>query len=97
MPHTLLKKIIDTIKDSYDIIILDLASTSGISIEQALFASDKVILATDCDEFLKEGIDSCFISKFNKNAKIHLTIKNSLIEKFEERGFDKENFFTILY
>jgi len=63
MPHTLLKKIIDTVKDSYDIILLDLAPTSGISIEQALFASDKVILATDCDEFSKEGIKT-----FNKNV-----------------------------
>lgn len=117
MPHTILKKIIDTVKDSYDVILLDLAPTSGISIEQALFASDKVILATDCDEFSKEGIevtlegikafnesvqkelviDSCFISKFNKNAKIHLTIKNNIIEMLEERGFDKEKIFTILY
>jgi len=117
MPHTLLKKIIDTVKDSYDIILLDLAPTSGISIEQALFASDKIILATDCDEFSKEGIevtlegiktfnknvqrnliiDSCFISKFNKNAKIHTTIKNNLVEMLEEKGFDKEKIFTILY
>ena len=117
MPHTILKKIIDTIKDSYDVILLDLAPSSGMSIEQALFASDKVILATDCDEFSKEGvevtlegikifnenvqknliIDSCFISKFNKNAKIHQTIKTSIIEMLEERGFEKEKIYTILY
>jgi|GEM_PF-1447946 len=117
MPHTILKKIIDKIKDSYDVILLDLPPSSGMSIEQALFASDKVILATDCDEFSKEGIevtlegikafnesvqkdliiDSCFISKFNKNAKIHSTIKNDIMEMLNEKGFDKDKIFTITY
>ena len=57
MPHTLLKKIIDTVKDSYDMVICDLPPNSGISIEMALYASDKVIFATDCDKFAREGIE----------------------------------------
>ncbi len=117
MPHTILKKIIDTIKEDYDFIIIDLPPSSGISIELALYASDKVILATDCDEFSKEGIevtlegikafnesveknliiDSCFISKFNKNAKIHHTIRNESVDMLREKGFSEDKIFTILY
>ena len=117
MPHTILKRIIDMVKDSYDVILLDLPPSSGMSIEQALFASDKVILATDCDEFSKEGIevtlggiktfnesvqknliiDSCFISKFNKNAKIHATIKNDIMEMLQDKGFNEKKIFTIPY
>lgn len=117
MPHTLLKKIIDTIKDEYDFIILDLPPSSGLSIEMALFASDKVVFATDCDIFAKEGIevtleginafnentsknlviDACFISKYNKNARIHNTAKEETIELLTEYGIDKSNIHVIPY
>ena len=117
MPHTLVKKIIDTIKDSYDMVICDLPPNSGISIEMALYASDKVIFATDCDIFAKEGIevtleginnfnqntnkdlviDTCFISKYNKNARIHNTVRDETIELLVDNGIHKDDIRTIPY
>ncbi len=117
MPHTLLKKIIDTVKDSYDMVICDLPPNSGISIEMALYASDKVIFATDCDIFAKEGIevtleginnfnqntnkdlaiDTCFISKYNKNARIHNTVRDETIELLVDNGIHKDDIRTIPY
>ena len=117
MPHTILKKIFDTIKDEYEILILDLPPTSGLTIEMALYASDKVILASDCDEFSNEGIevtlegikafnssiekdltiDACFISKFNKTAKIHHTIKDELTQILIGKGFNEDNIYTTPY
>ena len=115
MPHTLIKKIIDTIKDSYDMVICDLPPNSGISIEMALYASDKVIFATDCDKFAREGIevtlegisnynevvnkdlviDTCFISKYNKNARVHNTVRDETIKILSNNGISKEDIRTI--
>ncbi len=115
MPHTILKKVIDTIRDSYDFIIIDLPPNSGISIEMALYASDKVIFATDCDKFSIEGInvtlegiqsfnentnknliiDTCFISKFIKNAKINNKKRDEIIETLTNRGIKIEDIYTI--
>ena len=115
MPHTILKKVIDTIRDSYDFIIIDLPPNSGISIEMALYASDKVIFATDCDKFSIEGInvtlegiqsfnentnknliiDTCFISKFIKNAKINNKKRDEIIETLTNRGIKLEDIYTI--
>ena len=115
MPHTLLKKIIDTVKDSYDMVICDLPPNSGISIEMALYASDKVIFATDCDKFAREGIevtlegisnynevvnkdlviDTCFISKYNKNARVHNTVRDETIKILSNNGISKEDIRTI--
>ncbi len=115
MPHTLVKKIIDTIKDSYDMVICDLPPNSGISIEMALYASDKVIFATDCDKFAREGIevtlegisnynevvnkdlviDTCFISKYNKNARVHNTVRDETIKILSNNGISKEDIRTI--
>lgn len=117
MPHTLLKKIIDTIKDSYDMVICDLPPNSGISIEMALYASDKIIFATDCDKFAREGIevtleginnyndvvnkdlviDTCFISKYNKNARVHNTVRDETIKILLDNGISKEDIRTIPY
>ena len=84
MPHTLLKKIIDTIKDSYDIVIIDLPPNAGISIEMALFASDKVICATDCDDFSKEGIEVTLegIKSFNEVINKNLIVDACFISKY---------------
>ena len=115
MPHTLVKKIIDTIKDSYDMVICDLPPNSGISIEMALYASDKVIFATDCDKFAREGIevtlegisnynevvnkdlviDTCFISKYNKNARVHNTVRDETIKILSNNGISKEDIRTL--
>lgn len=117
MPHTLLKKIIDTVKDSYDMVICDLPPNSGISIEMALYASDKVIFATDCDKFAREGIevtleginnynevvnkdlviDTCFISKYNKNARVHNTVRDETIKILLDNGISNEDIRTIPY
>ncbi len=117
MPHTILAKIIETIKDKYDFIIIDLPPSSGISIEMALFASDNIILATNCDEFSKEGIevtleginvfnknidkslvvDSCFISMYNKNANIHNSIKEELIDILTLNSIEEKKIFINPY
>ena len=86
MPHTLVKKIIDTIKDSYDMVICDLPPNSGISIEMALYASDKVIFATDCDKFAREGIEVTLegISNYNEVVNKDLVIDTCFISKYNK-------------
>lgn len=84
MSHTILKKIINTVEDDFDFIIIDLPPSSGVSIEMALYAADRVILATDCDEFSKEGIEVTLegVKTFNENVGKNLKIDSCFISKY---------------
>jgi chromosome partitioning protein len=87
MAHTLLKRIIDTVKDSYDFVILDLPPNSGMAIEMSLYASDKVILATDCDDYAKEGIEVTLegIKSYNEVVDKNLMVDTCFISKYNKK------------
>ena len=86
MPHLLLKKIIDKIKKDYDFIIIDTPPYSGTSLEMSLYASDNVILASDCDEFSKEGIEVTLegIKNLNENIEKDIKIDSCFISKYNK-------------
>lgn len=83
MPHVALKKIIDEIKDAYNYIIIDTPPYSGLSLEMAIYASDRILLATEAEEFALEGLEVTieeineFVSVTNKDLRIDGIIVNS--------------------
>ena len=57
MPHTILDNILSTIKEDYDYIIIDTPPYAGLSLEMSVYATDKILLATEAEEFSLEGLE----------------------------------------
>lgn len=78
------------IKDGYDYILLDCPPSLGIITENALMASDSVIIPVECDYFAYDAL-SQMISKINKVQKEKrlegkkLLIEGVLLTKFDNR------------
>lgn len=91
MPHTILDNIISTVKDEYDYIIVDTPPYSGLSLEMALYATDKIILATEAEEFSIEGLEVTveeikeLVKSTNKKVKVDGIVVNSFIKKRQEQ------------
>lgn len=84
MPHQILDTILSTVKDSYDVIICDTAPTAGLPLEMAIYASDRILLATEATEFSLEGLEATIeeISTFVKSTKKDLRIDGIIINSF---------------
>ena len=84
MPHLILDKIISTIKDEYDYIIIDTPPYSGLSLEMSIFASNKILLATEAEEFSIEGLEVTIeeINDFIKATGKDLTIDGIIVNSF---------------
>ncbi|MFA9373323.1 MAG: ParA family protein [Poseidonibacter sp.] len=84
MPHLILDKIISTVKDEYDYVIIDTPPYSGLSLEMAIFASDKILLATEAEEFSIEGLEVTIeeIKDFIKATSKDLVIDGIIINSF---------------
>lgn len=54
--ETVLKSILDPIKDDYDIVIIDCSPSLGLITVNALTASDSVIVPVQCEFFALEGL-----------------------------------------
>ncbi|WP_121628863.1 ParA family protein [Poseidonibacter antarcticus] len=86
MPHLILDQIIEKIKDDYDFIIIDTPPYSGLSLEMSIFASDKILLATEAEEFSIEGLEvtieeiNDFIRATGKKLDIDGIIVNSFVK-----------------
>ena len=82
-----LKKSINTIKNDYDYILIDTPPNLGLLTINALTASDKVIIPTECSflsiQGLKQLIDT--ISKIRKKLNPNLNIMGILLTKFDSR------------
>lgn len=57
MPHKKLNDILKPVKADYDFIIIDTPPTTGLSLHMSIFASDKVSIVTDAEDFSVNGLN----------------------------------------
>ena len=77
--ETVLKKLLDPLREEYDYILIDCAPSLGLITVNALTAADSVIIPVQCEYFALEGI-----SKLLNTIRI---IKSKLNPKLEIEGF----------
>jgi chromosome partitioning protein len=77
--ETILKKVLEPLKDAYDYILIDCSPSLGLITVNALTAADSVIIPVQAEYFALEGI-----SKLLNTIKI---IKSKLNPKLEIEGF----------
>ncbi len=91
MPHIILDKILNTIKDSYDLIIIDTPPTAILPLEMAIYASDRVLISTFSTEFAFEGVEvtiqeiNRFVEVTKKDLRIDGIIINAFIKNIKEQ------------
>jgi chromosome partitioning protein len=87
MPHLILNKILDNIKHNYDYIIIDTPPYSGLSLEMSIFASDKVLLATEAETFSLEGLNVTVseIKEFKEATGKNIKIDGIIVNTYEKR------------
>ena len=87
----LLEKILNSVKDNYDFILLDCPPSLSVTIDNALFASDSVIIPVECDYFAYDALTQ-MIQKINQIQKEKnplgkkLTIEGVLLTKHDNRN-----------
>ena len=83
----MLKKALDTIKNSYDYIIIDCAPSLGLLTLNALTAADAVIIPIQCEYFALEGLGK-LLNTIKSVQKIHnseLDIEGLLLTMYDSR------------
>ena len=85
-PDTILSNILSKIKESYDYIIIDTPPYSGLSLEMSLYATDRVILVTEADEFSVEGLEVTIqeIKELNRNIENKIKIDAVFVNSFSK-------------
>lgn len=87
----LLEKKLNSVKDNYDFILLDCPPSLSVTIDNALFASDSVIIPVECDYFAYDALTQ-MIQKINQIQKEKnplgrkLTIEGVLLTKHDNRN-----------
>ena len=86
-PETILSKIIEKIKEDYDYIIIDTPPYSGLSLEMSMFATNKVVLATEAEEFSIEGLETTIdeIKDINDNSQKNIKIDAIFVNSYSQR------------
>ena len=88
---SLLFNLLETIKENYDYILLDCPPSLGLVVDNALYASDSVIIPVECDFFAYEALTQ-MVNKINQMQKIKkvnglkLTIEGVLLTKLDNRN-----------
>ena len=83
-PQRALDDILKTVKEDYDIILLDTAPCAGLALETSLYATDKVVLVTEADEFAIEGLEATIeeIRDLNENIEKHIEINSIFVNSY---------------
>jgi len=86
-PDTILDKILIKVKEDYDYILIDTPPYSGLSLEMSLFASDKVLLVSEADEFSVEGLEVTIqeIEELNRNLSKKIKIDGIFVNAFSKQ------------
>lgn len=89
--HLILNKKLQSIKDEFDYILIDCPPTFGILTDNALFASDSILIPVECEYFAYDALTQV-ISQVNQVQKIKntynetLTIEGVLLTKLDNRN-----------
>ena len=82
----LLKNKIDTIRDDYDFILIDCPPSLGLIVDNALFASDSVIIPVECGFYAYDALTQMInkIDKIQNNKNID--IEGILLTKLDNKN-----------
>ena len=89
--NILLHNLLLSIKENYDYILLDCPPSLGLVVDNALYASDSVIIPVECDYFAYDALTQ-MVNKINqtqkvkKNNNMKLTIEGVLLTKLDNRN-----------
>lgn len=87
----LLKRKLDIIKDDYDFILIDCPPSLGLIVDNALYASDSVLIPVECGYYSYEALTQ-MINKIDKIQKVKdIEIEGILMTKLDNRntlGYD---------
>jgi chromosome partitioning protein len=83
---SLLKDVLDTVKNDYDYILIDCSPSLGLSLENALIASDYVLIPIQTRAFSVQGISDLYgtIEKIKKKANPKLSLLGAVFNQYEE-------------
>lgn len=76
--NLILSQSIEKIRNEYDYILLDCPPTLGVIINNALFASDSVVIPVECEYFAYDGLTR-MIQKINEMQCIKRKVNKSLV------------------
>ncbi len=88
---SLLFHLLKDIKDNYDYILLDCPPSLGLVVDNALYASDSVIIPVECDYLAYDALTQ-MVNKINQMQKLkkvnnlNLTIEGVLLTKLDNRN-----------
>lgn len=82
----LLKRKLDIIKNDYDFILIDCPPSLGLIVDNALFASDSVLIPVECGFYAYDALNQ-MLNKINKIQAIKpLTIEGILLTKLDNKN-----------
>lgn len=85
-PHFVLSKRLNEIKDQYDYILLDCPPAFGLIIDNALYASDSVIIPVECSFYAYDALTQ-MVNKINEVQKEKdIVIEGILLTKLDNRN-----------
>ena len=82
-----LKKLINTIKDNYDYIIIDCPPSLGLLTINALTAADSLLVPIQCEYYALEGVTELFdtLARLRRGLNPKQTIEGLLLTMYDER------------
>lgn len=83
----MIKKLLESIRDEYDYILIDCSPSLGLITVNALTAADSVIIPVQCEYFALEGISKLLntIKIIKKKLNPHLEIEGFLLTMYDSR------------
>ena len=83
----ILKKVLDTIKDNYDYIIIDCPPSLGLLTLNGLTAADSLLVPIQCEYYALEGVTELFdtLARLRRGLNPKLTIEGLLLTMYDER------------
>lgn len=85
--ETVLKRVLETVKENYDYIIIDCSPSLGLLTLNALTAADSVMIPVQCEYFALEGLGKLLntIQMIQKNLNTELEIEGFLLTMYDAR------------